>query len=162
MLKTCVESSSTVSAVIKPIDVQLHLLDSELPVPSYAKDGDAGVDLRSRETLTLMPGQRALIRTGVAIALPPGYVGLVHPRSGLATKYGITVVNAPGTIDSGYRGEIMVCLLNTDQSESFAVAKGDRIAQLIVQRFETVRFVSVDNLAESERGVTGFGSSGVR
>ncbi|WP_346844289.1 dUTP diphosphatase [uncultured Rothia sp.] len=148
--------------MIKPIDVQLHLLDSELPVPSYAKDGDAGVDLRSRETLTLMPGQRALIRTGVAIALPPGYVGLVHPRSGLATKYGITVVNAPGTIDSGYRGEIMVCLLNTDQSESFAVAKGDRIAQLIVQRFETVRFVSVDNLAESERGVTGFGSSGVR
>lgn len=148
--------------MIKPIDVQLHLLDSELPVPSYAKDGDAGVDLRSRETLTLMPGQRALIRTGVAIALPPGYVGLVHPRSGLATKYGITVVNAPGTIDSGYRGEIMVCLLNTDQSKSFAVAKGDRIAQLIVQRFETVRFVSVDNLAESERGVTGFGSSGVR
>lgn len=143
-------------------DLQIKMLDAELPVPSYAKEGDAGFDLRARESVTLAPGERALVKTGVAFALPQGYVGLVHPRSGLAAKHGITVVNAPGTVDAGYRGEIMVCLLNTDLREPFVVERGDRIAQLVVQRFETARFVVVDELPESERGATGFGSSGVQ
>lgn len=143
-------------------DLQIKMLDAGLPVPSYAKEGDAGFDLRARESVTLAPGERALVKTGVAFALPQGYVGLVHPRSGLAAKHGITVVNAPGTVDAGYRGEIMVCLLNTDLREPFVVERGDRIAQLVVQRFETARFVVVDELPESERGATGFGSSGVQ
>lgn len=146
---------------MKPIDVQIQLLDAELPLPSYAKAGDAGVDLRARENLILNPGERALVKTGIAIALPEGTVGLVHPRSGLAVKHGITVVNAPGTIDSGYRGEIMVCLLNTDQREPFTISRGDRIAQLIIQRYEQAQFQLVDALQESERGATGFGSSGL-
>lgn len=143
-------------------DLQIKMLDAGLPVPSYAKEGDAGFDLRARESVTLAPGERALVKTGVAFALPQGYVGLVHPRSGLAAKHGITVVNAPGTVDAGYRGEIMVCLLNTDLREPFVVERGDRIAQLVVQRFETARFVVVDELPESERGAAGFGSSGVQ
>lgn len=147
---------------MKPIDVQIQMLDTELEIPRYAKDGDAGVDLRSTEKLVLEPGQRALVKTGIAIALPAGYVGLVHPRSGLAVKHGITVVNAPGTIDSGYRGEIMVCLLNTDRSESFSIERGDRIAQLIIQKYEHANFRQVEELEISARGSTGFGSSGVR
>lgn len=147
---------------MKPIDVQIQILDTDLEIPRYAKDGDAGVDLRSTEKLTLEPGQRALVKTGIAIALPAGYVGLVHPRSGLAVKHGITVVNAPGTIDSGYRGEIMVCLLNTDRSESFSIERGDRIAQLIIQKYEHANFRQVEELEISARGSTGFGSSGVR
>lgn len=143
-------------------DLQIKMLDAGLPVPSYAKEGDAGFDLRARESVTLAPGERALVKTGVAFALPEGYVGLVHPRSGLAAKHGITVVNAPGTVDAGYRGEIMVCLLNTDLREPFVVERGDRIAQMVVQRFETARFVVVDELPDSERGATGFGSSGVQ
>lgn len=148
--------------MIKPIDVQIQILDTELEIPRYAKDGDAGVDLRSTKKLILEPGQRALVKTGIAIALPAGYVGLVHPRSGLAVKHGITVVNAPGTIDSGYRGEIMVCLLNTDRSESFSIDRGDRIAQLIIQKYEHANFRQVEELEISARGSTGFGSSGVR
>ncbi|QNV41016.1 dUTP diphosphatase [Rothia amarae] len=147
---------------MKPIDVQIQILDTELEIPRYAKDGDAGVDLRSTEKLVLEPGQRALVKTGIAIALPAGYVGLVHPRSGLAVKHGITVVNAPGTIDSGYRGEIMVCLLNTDRSESFSIERGDRIAQLVIQKYEHANFRQVEELEISARGSTGFGSSGVR
>lgn len=147
---------------MKPIDVQIQILDTDLEIPRYAKDGDAGVDLRSTEKLALEPGQRALVKTGIAIALPAGYVGLVHPRSGLAVKHGITVVNAPGTIDSGYRGEIMVCLLNTDRSESFSIERGDRIAQLIIQKYEHANFRQVEELEISARGSTGFGSSGVR
>lgn len=147
---------------MKPIDVQIQILDTDLEIPRYAKDGDAGVDLRSTEKLILEPGQRALVKTGIAIALPAGYVGLVHPRSGLAVKHGITVVNAPGTIDSGYRGEIMVCLLNTDRSESFSIERGDRIAQLIIQKYEHANFRQVEELEISARGSTGFGSSGVR
>ena len=147
---------------MKPIDVQIQILDPELEIPRYAKDGDAGVDLRSTEKLVLEPGQRVLVKTGIAIALPAGYVGLVHPRSGLAVKHGITVVNAPGTIDSGYRGEIMVCLLNTDRSESFSIERGDRIAQLIIQKYEHANFRQVEELEISARGSTGFGSSGVR
>ena len=147
---------------MKPIDVQIQILDTDLEIPRYAKDGDAGVDLRSTEKLILEPGQRALVKTGIAIALPAGYVGLVHPRSGLAVKHGITVVNAPGTIDSGYRGEIMVCLLNTVRSESFSIERGDRIAQLIIQKYEHANFRQVEELEISARGSTGFGSSGVR
>ncbi|MFF0904816.1 dUTP diphosphatase [Kocuria sp. CPCC 205316] len=138
----------------------LQALDPELPLPAYAKPGDAGADLRSRQDVVLGPGERALVPTGVAIALPEGYAGFVHPRSGLAARHGITVVNAPGTVDSGYRGEIMVTLLNTDGSEPFTVRRGDRIAQLVVQRVEQAAFEVVDVLPGSARGGTGFGSSG--
>lgn len=111
--------------MMTPVNVHIKLLDPELPAPAYAKPGDAGADLRSRIDFELEPGERALVPTGVAIALPEGYVGLVHPRSGLATKNGITIVNAPGTVDSGYRGELMVTLLNTDKTKSFHVQRGD-------------------------------------
>ena len=119
-------------------------------------------DLRSRVDFALAPGERALVPTGIAIALPEGYVGLVHPRSGLATKHGITIVNAPGTVDSGYRGELMVTLLNTDRAKSFQIKRGDRIAQLVIQRYEHANFVVVENLDETERGSQGFGSSGLK
>lgn len=128
--------------------------------PVYAKAGDAGCDLRSVESFTLAAGERALVRTGVRIAMPNGFVGLVHPRSGLAAKHGITVLNAPGTVDAGYRGEIMVTLLNTSGAD-FAIERGDRIAQLVFQRFETAEFIVVKELPDSDRGETGFGSSGV-
>lgn len=141
--------------------MQIKMLDSTLEPPSYAKEGDAGADLRAAVDLELAPGERALVPTGLAIALPAGYVGLVHPRSGLAAKHGITIVNAPGTVDAGYRGEIKVCLLNTDQKETFRVAKGDRIAQLVIQKYETARFVAVEQLPESARGAAGFGSTGL-
>lgn len=127
--------------------------------PVYAKAGDAGADLRSTETVTIAPGERALVKTGVKLALPNGYVGLVHPRSGLAAKHGITVLNAPGTVDAGYRGEVMVTLLNTSV-ESFEVSRGDRIAQLLIQSVEKAQFLAVSELPESTRGETGFGSSG--
>jgi dUTP pyrophosphatase len=127
--------------------------------PVYAKPGDAGADLRSTKDATIGAGERMLLPTGVSIALPAGYVGLVHPRSGLAAKHGITVLNAPGTVDAGYRGEILVTLLNTS-AEPFVVARGDRIAQLVIQQYEHAKFVAVTELPESERGETGFGSSG--
>lgn len=127
--------------------------------PSYAKPGDAGADLRSFDELVLKAGERGLVKTGVKIAMPNGYVGLIHPRSGLAVKHGITVLNAPGTIDAGYRGEIMVPLLNTSH-EDFQISKGDRIAQLVFQQVEIARFIAVDTLPDSARGDTGFGSSG--
>ncbi len=147
--------------MMTPVNVHIKLLDPELPAPAYAKPGDAGADLRSRIDFELEPGERALVPTGVAIALPEGYVGLVHPRSGLATKNGITIVNAPGTVDSGYRGELMVTLLNTDKTKSFHVQRGDRIAQLIIQKYEHATFTIVDELDQTERGSSGFGSSGI-
>ena len=147
--------------MMTPVNVHIKLLDPELPAPAYAKPGDAGADLRSRIDFELEPGERALVPTGVAIALPEGYVGLVHPRSGLATKNGITIVNAPGTVDSGYRGELMVTLLNTDKIKSFHVQRGDRIAQLIIQKYEHATFTVVDELDQTERGSSGFGSSGI-
>jgi hypothetical protein len=147
--------------MMNPVNVHIKLLDPELPAPAYAKPGDAGADLRSRIDFELEPGERALVPTGVAIALPEGYVGLVHPRSGLATKNGITIVNAPGTVDSGYRGELMVTLLNTDKTKSFHVQRGDRIAQLIIQKYEHATFTVVDELEQTERGSSGFGSSGI-
>ena len=147
--------------MMTPVNVHIKLLDPELPAPAYAKPGDAGADLRSRVDFELEPGERALVPTGVAIALPEGYVGLAHPRSGLATKNGITIVNAPGTVDSGYRGELMVTLLNTDKTKSFHVQRGDRIAQLIIQKYEHATFTVVDELEQTERGSSGFGSSGI-
>ena len=147
--------------MMTPVNVHIKLLDPELPAPAYAKPGDAGADLRSRIDFELEPGERALVPTGVAIALPEGYVGLVHPRSGLATKNCITIVNAPGTVDSGYRGELMVTLLNTDKTKSFHVQRGDRIAQLIIQKYEHATFTVVDELDQTERGSSGFGSSGI-
>ncbi|MEZ7666714.1 MULTISPECIES: dUTP diphosphatase [unclassified Rothia (in: high G+C Gram-positive bacteria)] len=147
--------------MMTPVNVHIKLLDPELPAPAYAKPGDAGADLRSRIDFDLEPGERALVPTGVAIALPEGYVGLVHPRSGLATKNGITIVNAPGTVDSGYRGELMVTLLNTDKTKSFHVQRGDRIAQLVIQKYEHATFTVVDELEQTERGSSGFGSSGI-
>lgn len=144
----------------EPLSIQMVMLDPDLEPPSYAHPGDAGADLRARESVTLGPGERVLVPTGVALALPFGYVGLVHPRSGLATKHGITVVNAPGTVDAGYRGEIKVTLLNTDLHESMTFERGDRIAQLVIQRVEQAVFVQVDSLEDSARGTGGFGSTG--
>ncbi|HET7415237.1 MAG TPA: dUTP diphosphatase [Arthrobacter sp.] len=142
------------------LDVELQLLDPSLEPPGYAHPGDAGADLRAREDVELGPGERALVPTGVAIALPAGYVALIHPRSGLATRHGLTIVNAPGTVDAGYRGEISVTLLNTDRSESIRLNRGDRIAQMVIQRVEQARFHLVDELPESVRGAGGFGSTG--
>ena len=128
--------------------------------PNYAHPGDAGADLVSAESLRLAPGQRALVGTGVSIALPDGYVAFVVPRSGLATKHGITIVNSPGTVAPGYRGEIKVTLLNTDASEHYDLAVGDRIAQLIVMPVSRANFIPVETLPESVRGEGGFGSTG--
>lgn len=142
------------------VDIALKMLDPELPVPSYAHEGDAGADLCAREDVTLAPGQRALVPTGVALGLPLGFVGLIHPRSGLATKHGLTVVNAPGTVDAGYRGELKVTLLNTDVSTPIVLKRGDRIAQLVIQKVERARFLQVQELDDTARGAGGFGSTG--
>ena len=136
-------------------------LDTDLPLPSYAHDGDAGADLVARQDATLAPGGgRALVPTGIALALPDGYAGFVLPRSGLALKHGVTCLNTPGLIDSGYRDEVRVLLVNTDPTEPFTVRRGDRIAQLVVQPVERCAFVVVDSLPDSARGKGGFGSSG--
>jgi dUTP pyrophosphatase len=136
------------------------MLDPELEAPSYAHPGDAGADLRAREDVVLLPGERKLVPTGVAIALPDGFVALIHPRSGLATKHGLTIVNAPGTVDAGYRGEISVTLLNTDSSQPIELRRGDRIAQMVIQRVEYAQFIPVSELSGSVRGTGGFGSTG--
>ncbi|KRE40228.1 dUTP diphosphatase [Knoellia sp. Soil729] len=142
------------------IPVAFRRLCAQARIPAYASDGDAGADLSATATVTLAPGERALVPTGLAIALPEGTVGLVHPRSGLAARHGITVVNAPGTVDSGYRGEILVNLVNLDPSESFTVGVGDRIAQLVVQEYLHADFSETDSLPDSVRGDTGHGSTG--
>jgi dUTP diphosphatase len=143
------------------IDLPVLRLDPDLPLPAYAKDGDAGVDLVARETVTLAPGGgRALVPTGIAIALPDGYAGFVQPRSGLAFRHGVTVLNTPGLVDSGYRGELKVCLVNLDPDEPFVVTRGERIAQLVVKAVEQVSFREVESLDETARGDTGFGSTG--
>jgi dUTP pyrophosphatase len=141
------------------MDLEVLIIAQDGFEPIYAKPGDAGCDLRSTHQFLIGAGERMLVPTGVKLAMPDGYVGLVHPRSGLAAKHGITVLNAPGTVDAGYRGEIMVTLLNTS-SEDFAIEIGDRIAQLLFQKVERARFVAVDELPESSRGESGFGSSG--
>ncbi len=135
-------------------------LDPELPVPAAARPGDAGLDLSCTADVVLGPGERAVVGTGMAIALPEGYAGFVHPRSGLAARTGLSIVNAPGTIDAGYRGEIRVCLINLDQRTELHLRRGDRIAQLVVQQVETVRFVEVTELPAAERGAGGYGSTG--
>jgi dUTP pyrophosphatase len=140
--------------------VQLRMLDPDLEAPSYAHPGDAGADLRARADVLLEPGERRLVPTGVSIALPDGFVALIHPRSGLATKHGLTIVNAPGTVDAGYRGEIAVTLLNTDATQSISLKRGDRIAQMVIQRVEYADFVTVSELSDSVRGSGGFGSTG--
>lgn len=142
------------------VQVPLTRVDPGVPLPAYARPGDAGADLVTTEDVVLPPGERVVVGTGVAIALPPGYAGFVHPRSGLAARVGLSVVNTPGTIDSGYRGEIRVCLVNHDPHAPVTLARGDRIAQLVVQRVETAVFVEVGELAESERGAGGYGSTG--
>ncbi|OMH29686.1 deoxyuridine 5'-triphosphate nucleotidohydrolase [Tersicoccus phoenicis] len=144
----------------QPVPVAVQLLDPGIEPPAYAHPGDAGADLRSRVDLVLAPGERALIPTGVALALPFGFVGLVHPRSGLAARHGISIVNAPGTVDAGYRGELMVTLVNTDLREAFSIARGDRIAQLVIQRVDHAAFQVVTDLPTSVRGAGGFGSTG--
>ncbi|NNM45183.1 dUTP diphosphatase [Knoellia koreensis] len=142
------------------VEVALRRLDPELPVPAYAHAGDAGADLHAATEVTLGPGERTLVPTGVALAIPEGFVGLVHPRSGLAARHGISIVNAPGTVDAGYRGEILVNLVNLDPREAFTVRRGDRIAQLVVQEVARVSFVEVDSLDDTPRGDTGHGASG--
>ena len=141
--------------------VLITRLDPQLPIPTYAKPGDAGADLYSRIDLTLAPGERALVPTGISIALPDGFVALVHPRSGLAIKHGLSMVNAPGTVDAGYRGELQVILINTDLKEKFEIKRGDRIAQLVIQRVERAEFVEVATLPGSTRKSDGFGSTGL-
>jgi dUTP pyrophosphatase len=142
------------------IPVPFRRLDPAVEPPAYAHPGDAGADLRCREAFTLAPGERRLVGTGLALALPEGYAAFVHPRSGLAAQFGVTVVNAPGTVDAGYRGEICVCLLNTDLRHPVAFAAGDRIAQLVVQQVSRVSFVAVEELPDSARGFGGHGSTG--
>ena len=142
------------------IRVLLHQLDPDLPAPTQGNPGDAGWDLRARASIVIEPGERALIPTGIAIALPPGFVALVHPRSGLAWKDGLTLVNAPGTVDAAYRGEISVVAMNLDPRMPISITRGDRIAQLVVQRVEDVEWVPVGDLPSSRRGTGGFGSSG--
>ena len=144
-----------------PLEVPLLRLDPDLPVPAYARPGDAGVDLRARERVVLEPrGGRAQVPTGVAVAIPEGYAGFIQPRSGLALKHGVTCLNTPGLIDSGYRGELIVLLVNLDPADAYMVERGDRVAQLVVQRVEHVAFREVDAHDETERGVGGWGHTG--
>lgn len=141
-------------------DLLIHQLDPELPVPRFAKPGDAGADLYARIDLTLAPGERALMPTGIAIALPPGFAAFIHPRSGLAIRDGLSMVNAPGTVDASYRGEIQVILVNMDRTNAISIKRGDRVAQIVIQRIENVNFVPVSQLPGTERGSGGFGSTG--
>ena len=142
------------------MDIPVRRLDPDLPLPAYAHPGDAGADLVAAEDVELTPGERRLVRTGIAVAVPEGYVGLVHPRSGLAARLGVTVLNAPGTVDAGYRGEILVNLINHDRDRTVTIARGDRIAQLVVQRVERAAFHVVDELPGAVRGTGGHGSTG--
>ncbi len=142
------------------LEIAVRRLDPGLPLPGYAHAGDAGADLHAAEAVTLGPGERALVGTGVAIAVPEGYAAFVHPRSGLALRHGLSVVNTPGTIDAGYRGEVKVLLVNHDLREPVAIERGDRIAQLVVQRVEHARFVEVEALEDTSRGAGGYGSTG--
>ncbi|NGO45582.1 dUTP diphosphatase [Streptomyces sp. YC419] len=143
-----------------PVDVLIKRVDPDVPLPEYAHPGDAGADLRTTESHELAPGERAVLPTGVSIALPEGYAAFVHPRSGLAARCGVALVNAPGTVDAGYRGEIKVIVVNLDPRESVRFERFDRIAQLVVQQVEKVRFQEVADLPDSTRAAGGFGSTG--
>ena len=142
------------------VQVLITRLDPSVPLPAYAKGGDAGADIVTRVDVTLQPGERVLVPTGISIALPDGYVALVHPRSGLAIKHGVTMVNAPGTVDAGYRGELQCIMINHDPNEAITFHKGDRIAQLVIQKVERAEFIEVEELPGSGRGTGGFGSTG--
>src|SRR4051812_17569065 len=142
------------------VEVQITRIAPDVPLPAYAHPGDAGADLVTTVDVHLEPGERALVPTGVAIALPEGYVGLVHPRSGLAARFGLSIVNAPGTVDAGYRGEVKVLLVNLDVASPVVLSRGDRIAQLVVQKVERATFVEVPRLPGSARGDGGYGSTG--
>lgn len=144
----------------RPLDVLVQRLDPDLPLPAYAHPGDAGADLLTTVDVTLGPGERAMVPTGIAIALPEGFAAFVHPRSGLAARHGLSIVNTPGTIDAGYRGEIKVMLVNHDPREPIELRRGDRIAQLVVQRVERAGFREVAELPDSVRGAGGYGSTG--
>lgn len=143
-----------------PATIQIKRLDPDLPLPQRAHRGDAGADLYATESVTIAPGERILVGTGIALALPLGTVGLIHPRSGMAARQGLSIVNAPGTVDADYRGEIKVCLINLDPREDIVITRGDRIAQLVVQRVELVDFEEVDDLDQTVRGTGGHGSTG--
>ena len=142
------------------VHVLITRLDESIPLPRYAKGGDAGADIVSRIDITLKPGERTLVPTGISIALPDGYAAFVHPRSGLAIKHGVTMVNAPGTVDAGFRGELQCIMINHDPKEPISFKKGDRIAQLVIQKVERAEFVEVTELPGSGRGTGGFGSTG--
>lgn len=142
------------------LEIAVTRLDPDLPLPGYAHPGDAGADLVTTVDVALAAGERMLVPTGIAIALPDGYVALVHPRSGLAARHGLSIVNTPGTIDAGYRGEIKVLLINLDPREPIELRRGDRVAQLVIQRFERARFVDAEDLPASARGTGGYGSTG--
>ena len=143
----------------EPVRVQILRVDAELPLPAYARPGDAGLDLHTAETVTLKPGERMAVATGIALAIPPGFAGLVLPRSGLALRCGVTLLNTPGLIDAGYRGEVKVLLVNLGEA-AVTLGRGDRIAQLVVQRVEHVTLVPVSEMPPSARGTGGFGSTG--
>lgn len=145
---------------MRPVEILVQRIDEELPLPERAHPGDAGVDLRSTIELSLKPGERAVVPTGIAVAIPEGYAGLVQPRSGLAARHGVGVVNAPGLIDSGYRGEIKVIAINLDPDEPFEINRGDKIAQLVIYPVPEVAYREVSELPQSSRGAAGFGSSG--
>jgi dUTP pyrophosphatase len=142
------------------LEVLVSRLDPDLPLPAYAHPGDAGADLLTTIDVSLAPGERGLVPTGIALALPEGYVALVHPRSGLAARHGLSIVNSPGTVDAGYRGEIKVMLINHDPLEPIHLRRGDRIAQLVIQRVERALFTEVGELPDSVRGAGGYGSTG--
>jgi len=142
------------------LKVLITRLDESIPLPRYAKGGDAGADICTRVDVTIEPGERALIPTGISIALPDGYAAFVHPRSGLAIKHGVSMVNTPGTIDAAFRGELQMILINHDLREAISFKKGDRIAQLVIQKVERAEFIEVDSLPGTERGEGGFGSTG--
>lgn len=146
--------------MIEPVAVLVVRLDPGLPLPSYALPGDAGFDVCTTVDITLEPGERAIVPTGIAIALPDGYAAFVHPRSGLAARHGLTIVNAPGTIDAGYRGEVKVCLLNTDAHDPVTLKRGDRIAQIVVQPVARAVLHEAERLPGSHRGEGGYGSTG--
>lgn len=142
------------------VRLMVQRLDPDLPLPRYAHDGDAGADLHARVDVTLAPGARVTVPTGLAVAVPPGWAGFVHPRSGLAARHGVTVLNGPGTVDAGYRGEVAVTLLNTDVAQPVTIRRGDRIAQLVLQRVGRAELVEVDELPASARAAGGHGSTG--
>lgn len=145
---------------MESLQVLISRVDPEVPIPGYAHPGDAGADIVTTVDVRLAPGERAMVPTGIRLALPDGYVALVHPRSGLAARFGLSIVNAPGTIDAGYRGEVKVMLVNLDPAETVVLNRGDRIAQILFQQVERARFVEVERLPGSDRGDGGYGSTG--